>query len=271
MKKLTSLVLALTLLFALAACGKDEHAHDEAGHTHEAAQQGDAVHSHDPSGPPVTSVEKIETGLNEYYNADEDAAYHELFFDKKTSEYENKKFTKYGTFAVIYDAYNEVERYYVWGYGHESKDCCFQWEFVKPENAELPIPGSYIKVEGTMTADEKALDGYWLTNASVSVEEEFAATEYDYDFVTLSPTLMRVQITNMLQKPEQFADKSVRIFGRTLSENTLTSAYADDNWSVHFSASRDHLNADTIVMIEGTFNQGGASSIITSSSITAEN
>lgn len=271
MKKLSSLILALALMLILPSCSKNEHTHDETATDHtQAASQEPAAHSHDPSGPPVTYVEKIETGLKEYFNENEDAAYHELFFDKKTSEYENKKFTKYGTFAVIYDAYNDTERYYVWGYGHDTKDCCFQWEFVMPENTELPVPGSYIKVEGTMTGDEKALDKYWLTGVSLSVEEAFTPAEYDYDFVTLSPTLTRVQVINMLQHPEKFADKTVRIIGKTLSENTITSAYTDDNWSVHFSASRDHLNADTIVMIEGVFNKGGESSIISSASITAE-
>ena len=254
MKKLIALTLALITVFVFASCGS-EGGNDE-GHTH------------DPSGAPVTSVKDYETGVKDVFSADEDAAYHDLFYNDAGDKYENKEFTKNGVFAVIYDAYNDVERYYVWGYGDEAKDCCYQWEFVMPENATVPAPGSYIKVTGTMSHDEKALDKYWLTDVTFSVEEAYEATEYDFDFVTMSPTLIRVQMINMLQLKEEFADKRIRIIGKALSENTLGSANDSSEWSVHFSAANGHIHAGDNIMIDGIFNKGGEGAIITASDIT---
>lgn len=257
MKKLIAFFLALLTVFVFASCNSGT-GNEEAGHTH------------DPSGAPVTNIEKIETGIKDVFSADEDAAYHDLFYNDAGDKYENKEYTKYGIFAVIYDAYNDTERYYVWGFGDESKDCCYQWEFVMPENATVPAPGSYIKVVGAMSYDEKALDKYWLTDVTLSVEEAYAVTSYDFDFVTLSPTLMRVQMINMLQLTEEFADKKVRIIGKALSENTMTSAYTDDEWSVHFSSASGHINTGDIILVDGVFNQDGGGAIITASEITLQ-
>lgn len=268
MKKITALIVSLLLLMTLASCGNNtsgEHDHD-----HEETAAAGTPHTHDPSGAPVNYAEKIETGIKEYFNSDEDAQYHELFFDKNTAKYENKSFTKYGTFAVIYDAYSSTERYYVWGYGSEEKDCCFQWEFVLPEGTTVPVRGSYIKVTGTMTHSDDALDKYWLTDVTLSVEEEAKETDYDYDFTTLSPTLMRVQAINMHQKTEVFKNKTVRIYGKAASEVTVSPIDNSDSWSFHFSAARDHLNAGSAIIIEGVYNETGSDNTIKTTAITAQ-
>lgn len=268
MKKLFALILALISVFALAACGnEDEHAgHNHASEsTHEAASGDETA-----SEVHVTPVINIDTGIKEIFSADEDAQYHELFFDKKTDKYEGSKFTKKGIFAVIYDAYSDVDRYYVWGFGSEAKDCCYQWEFVFPEGTDMPVPGSVISVEGTMSYDEKALDKYWLTDVSLTTEESYADNEYELDFAAMSPTLMRVQMSGMLQFPEEFSDKSIRIIGKALSANTIGSAYANSNWSVHFSYESEQVEADDIVMLEGIYNKNDAGSIISVTAVSKE-
>ena len=230
----------------------------------------DGGHTHDPDGAPVTFVNSIDVGFKEEFNAAEDSAYHDLFFDKNYDDYKNKEFEKQGTFAKIYDAYNDVERYYVWGWGSTAKDCCYQWEFVMPSGAKIPSPGSYITVKGTMTESESALDGYWLTDISLSTEEEFNGSSADYDLAVMSPTLARVQLINMLQKSDEFMNVSIRIIGRTQGENTIIPAYTADGWALHFTPARDHIDDGSLVIIEGSYNTGTAHNMVKTSAVTAE-
>ncbi len=270
MKKFTAALISIVLLLTLASCGNstdEPHDHD---HGAEGTTVADISHTHDPSGASVNYVSKLDAGIREYFNSDEDKQYHELFFDDKTSEYENKSFTKYGTFASIYDAYNSKERYYVWGYGSKAKDCCFQWEFVLPEGEAVPAEGSYIKVTGKMTHSEDALDKYWLTDVTLSVEEAKEETSFDIDFTVLSPTLMRVQAINMLQKKDAFQNKSVRIYGKAVNEVTVAPIDGTESWSFHFSATKDHLNTGSAVIIEGIYNETGTDTLIKASAVTAQ-
>lgn len=274
MKKIICILASLLLTASLASCGEnqeieletDEHGHVISdGHTHAGEVQTDE-HGHDISdGHTHAAIEipdTINPDLKETFSEEEDAAYHDLFYNENTSAYENKSFTKYGTFAKIYDAYNLCTRYYVWGYGDTSKSCCYQWEFVMPDSADIPSDGSYVKVTGTMTASEDALDGYWLTNVTLSVEEAFAETDYDYDFVTLSPTLTRVQVINMLNKNDSFKNVSVRLPAYIQTESTLCSVFNDSSWSMHYTDSTSSVKASDYTVIDGIFNASGTDTLL---------
>ncbi len=271
MKKILASLIAIALLLTLGACKNNENEHDhDHGDSVTSGAQNNTPHTHDPSGADVEYVKNIDFGFEDVISHEEDEAYHDLFYNKNTSAYENKKFTKEGIFAVIFDAYNEKERYYVWGYGHDTRDCCYQWEFVMPEGTKAPAPGSLIEVKGTMTHSEDALDGYWLTDASLSVKKAATETDFDYDLVSMSPTLMRVQIINMLNKSDFFKAVTVRIPGKTVNENTIAPAFTDDDWTLHFTSAKSHINADTLVIVEGTYNTAENTNVIKSEKITAE-
>lgn len=277
MKKILALLMAAALLLTLSSCvTKENDPNSDHDHDHDhiegttAETENHNHHSHDPSGAKVQYVSALDFGFEEVINAKEDEAYHDLFFDKNTSAYENKKFTKEGIFAVIFDAYNEEERYYVWGYGHDTRDCCYQWEFVLPEGTEMPAPGSLIEVKGTMTHSDDALDGYWLTDTTVSVKKAATKADFDYDLVSMSPTLMRVQIINMLNKSDFFKDVSIRVPGKTVNENTISPAFTNDEWTLHFTSASSHINAGSLVIIEGTFNTAENANMIKAQTITAE-
>lgn len=268
MKKISALILSLSLVFSLASCSQGEdhnHDHDHSGETTVASSHG---HSHGVA--PVTTADSLSTGMTEEFSADEDAAYHELFYDKNTEKYENKEFTKKGTFAILRDAYAGHDRYYVWGYGDEKKDCCYQWEFVMPEGADVPERGSYIEIKGTMKHSDNALDKYWLENVEIVSVTPFEKTDYDIDFTTMSPTLIRVQMINMFQKAESFVHNSIRVIGKTTSENTLSDLQGEGSWSVHFAAAEKALEAEKTVLMEGIFNESGADTMLYPTSIVVE-
>lgn len=264
MKKLAALLISLSLAISLAACGGgEEHTHD-----HETNADSSGAHSHGVA--PVTEADSVATGMTEEFNSDEDAAYHELFFDKNTEKYENKEFTKKGTFAVLKDAYAGIDRYYVWGYGNENKDCCWQWEFVMPEGADVPVRGSYVEIKGTMKHSESALDKYWLEDVEIVSVTPFEETSFDIDFTTLSPTLTRVQMINLFQKGDAFVHNTVRVIGKTASENTISDLLGEGNWSVHFAAAEKSIETGKTVLMEGIFNESGADTMIYPTNVVVE-
>lgn len=254
MKKLISLTLCLVLVFSLAACGADST--EETQNPSESTSDDTGVTN--PTADALLSDGELDTGMKEKFDQMEYAAYIDLFYNDNGSSYEGKKLTKEGTFGTIYDAFGDVTRYYVWGYADNTKCCDYQWEFVLPEGAEVPEPGSYITVSGTMTADAAALDGYWLKDATLEVKEEFSSAGFDLDMTTMSPTLVRVEVINMLQFPEKFADKKVRLFGRALSENTVQHPYYNESWTMHFTKTDTVPAIGKYILIEGTYNKGNA-------------
>lgn len=243
MKKFISLTLILTLIFSLAACsgGNDTEttAHDEA--------------NTNPVADALLSDGELKTGMKEKFDQMEYAAYVDLFYNDNGSSYEGKTFKKDGTFAVLYDAYNDCTRYYVWGYADNTKCCDYQWEFVMPEGASIPESGSYIKIEGKMEKNEAALDGYWLTDVSLEVTDTFTNAGFDMDMTTMSPTLVRVQIINILQFPDNFKDIKVRVFGRALSTNTVQHPYYNESWTMHFTETDEIPAIGDYILIEGTY------------------
>ena len=120
---------------------------------------------------PQTPVDPARSdALPEVYSQDEYMLYQNVFYGDYGAEAVGKTVEKQGAYATVYDAYNQRQRYYVWGYYDRTKCCDWQWEFV-PENPDaLPAPGSMIRVTGTFAASEDALDGYWIEPADCSVE-----------------------------------------------------------------------------------------------------
>ena len=244
MKKILSLILALTMVLALSACGKGTEETTDAN--------GDTVTN--PSADALPSDGELDTGMKEKFDQMEYSAYVDLFYNDNGASYEGKTFQKDGTFAILQDAYSGVTRYYVWGYADNTKCCDYQWEIVLPEGTEIPEPGSYVEVTGTMEKNTAALDGYWLKDITLEVKEAFNNAGFGMDMTTMSPTLVRVQIINILQFPDNFKDMTVRIFGRALSANTIQHPYYNESWSMHFSETDNAPAIGSYILLEGTYN-----------------
>ena len=258
MKKIITLLLTLTVIFTLAAC---------AGNT-ETPEGSTDNSSSNPVADAVLSDGTLDTGMKEKFDQIEYSAYVDLFYNDNGASYEGKRFQKDGTFAILKDAYSDVTRYYVWGYADNTKCCDYQWEIVLNDGATIPEPGSYVKVDGTMKANENALDGYWLEDVTLTVTEEFANQGFDMDMTTMSPTLVRVQIINILQHKDKFVDLSVRIFGRALSTNTIQHPYYNESWTLHFSEDETVPAIGEYMLLEGIYNASGSDNIVETSKIT---
>lgn len=239
MKKhqILSCLLAILLAFALTACGGGENT------SADNAAVDAAVSGGGNSVPYVTS--SIEYTL-----------YQNIFYNDQISDYEQETMTKTGTFATIHDSFSNVDRYYVWGYYDETKCCDWQWEFVMPEGAEIPTDGSLIEITGTFTADENALDGCWLTDVTLTVQEAWEGSEYDVDMSTMNATLERVQLVNMQYYPDEYKDQTVRGYGRVESTNTIQHPYYDGMWSQTVSSDEALPAIGTPVLFSGTFEDG---------------
>lgn len=182
--------------------------------------------------------------------------YTNIFYNKTGDDYVGQTFTKTGTLARIEDAFNGRTRWYVWGYNDQTKCCDWQWEIVPKDEAALPEIGSLVEATGTFTASESALDGYWITDAEVSVQTPYTAPEADLVLTAMSDTLERVQLLNMQYYPENFEGKTVWAYGRISAPGVLEDPYYDGSWTQHF-ASDDELPAiGTIVILRGTWHDG---------------
>lgn len=261
MKKLISLLLTVSVILCLAACSGGSGTDDTT-----AENNGQDVTN--PTADALLSDGELKTGMKEKFDQMEYAAYVDLFYNDNGASYEGKTFKKNGTFAVLYDAYSDVTRYYVWGYADNTKCCDYQWEFVMPEGTDIPEPGSYIKLQGTMEKNEDALDGYWLKDVSLEVTDSFKNAGFDMDMTTMSPTLVRVEIINILQHKDKFADKTVRVFGRALSDNTIQHPYYNESWNMHFTAADTVPAIGDYILLEGTYNMNGAGTIVNTDKLT---
>ena len=238
MKKVLSLILVLIFVFSFAACSGTE---------------GDTTTS---PADALLSDGELNTGMKEKFDQMEYASYIDLFYNGNGSEYEGKTFTKDGTFAILTDAFSDVTRYYVWGYADNTKCCDYQWEIVLDEGTAIPEPGSYVKVKGTMEKSEAALDGYRLTDVTLEVKESFTDAGFDLDMTTMSPTLVRVEVINMLNFPDKFSDMKIRVFGRALSLTEIQHPYYNESWSMHFTQADTTPATGEYILLEGTFSGG---------------
>ncbi len=235
MKRTLALLLSLTLLLTLCACARQQ-----------APQDGDAM-------PTVLNT-------NEY------VLYQNIFFNGQAGDYTGKTATKTGTFAILRDQFNEVDRYYVWGYNDATKCCDWQWEFVPQDPQALPPVGSLVEMTGTLTQSDSALDGYWFTDAKLKVKTEYHGADCDVDMSAMSATLERVQILNMQYYPDYFEGKSLVAYGRILEPTVLQHPYYDSAWTQSFEGSTD-LAIGTVVLVQGSY-EGG---VIRSAQVEATN
>ena len=158
--------------------------------------------------------------------------YQNIFYNGYGNQYDGKTVTKQGVFAVLKDAFNKRDRYYVWGYLDQTKCCDWQWEFV-PENPDtLPPVGSKISVEGTFVSNEDALDGYWIDSAKVKTLTEFTGKAVALNMRAMSDTLERVQVINIVRIPKHrvYGIRTHRV-GRCPAGSLLRRFLAD---SLHF-------------------------------------
>ena len=195
--------------------------------------------------------------INDVVNKDEAVQYKEIFFENNTA-YDNKKMTKTGIFTILYDAFNDTERYYVWGYENKDRESGWQWEFSVKDPSELPKAGSEVTVSGKFVANEKALDKKWIENASVKVESEYKDSPCKYDLTTMSPVLSaRVQMPNIINHPSKFEDESICVYGKLTEGSVLSSPYEDMAWSIPVTSDEELPEAGSFVTVIGKYDEHG--------------
>ena len=268
MKKFTALLLVLSLVFAFAACSDSDSVKD-ATNTDAISDDTGNVPTTKPTAQGAALGIKLDTGMKEKLDQLEYAAYVDIFYNHNTGDYADKTFTKDGVFGSIEDAYAGKTRYYVWGYADTTKCCDYQWEFVMPEGVEIPESGSYVTITGKFTYAEEALDKYWFTDVELTVEENFTDAGYDFDLTTVSPTLARVEIQNMQAFPDQFSGKTVRVFGRALTTNSVQHPYYDNAWAMDFRYDGDTKFAiGDDILVTGAFTAQDGGSFLEADTIT---
>ena len=230
MKKLFALLLCLLTLLSLAACA-------DSGKQDPAREDG------------VSDAAELPTLLdqNEY------VLYQNIFFNKQADDYIGKTQVKKGTFTRLTDAFSGTTRYYVWGYMDATHCCDWQWEFVPKDPDSLPANGSLVKMTGTVTRDEAALDKIWFTDAEVELIERYSPEACDVDMTTMSGTLERVQLLNMQYKPDCFQGKSLRIYGRIYNLSAIQHPYYDNAWTQDIEFQEDLPAIGTMVIVTGTW------------------
>lgn len=257
MKKSILILLAIALVFSFSSCKNDDSGNtvtDEHGHVvTTSSESGSGAHTHNPEGPALSYADKLPLNYTEYADEDEFVKYDDMFIKKNFQSYENKSLTVTGIFCVLKNTNTDALHYFVWGYKDTAKTSCYQWEIVLPEGVEAPAAGSLVEVSGTMTKEAGSIDSYRLTDTSLTVKEEATPSGFELDFLTLSPTLRRVQLQYIVLYANKEASYTARAGGKALSENTLgdTDPILNSDWSVHFTASKDHLDADSQVVVEG--------------------
>ncbi len=225
MKKTIILItmLLLTVLF-LCACGKKEEKKY------------------------AESTNSVPTVLN----SSEYILYQNIFQNGYAKQYDGKKVTKLGIFTTLYDAYNERTRHYVWGHLDQTKCCDWQWEVLFDDTAELPTNGSLVEISGVFVSDERALDGYWITDPSINVLTKYTGKSADVDMCTMSDTLEYVQLASVNTHGDVFEGKTVSAYGRIYDIENIQDPYYDGSWETKFSSSDQLPAIGTSVILRGT-------------------
>lgn len=278
MKKIIALISVLAVILSFASCAAVDAGKDavDASGSSDVSDTAETTAS-DASGEattaaPITTATAYDNGMKETLDSLEYDIYYNFFYNKATAGYEDNERTLTGTFATILDKYNDVTRYYVWGYRDTTKCCCYQWEFVAPDGFEAPENGSVVTVKGTIKANDKALDGYWMEDCTVTVDEKYAGNDIDYDLTLVSPTLAYVQISNMLYDSQNnegaaFNGKTVRIYGRAQSINTIQDPYYDNYWSLDFKGTETSPSIGEYIVLTGAFTAENGGGYVTASDV----
>ncbi len=190
----------------------------------------------------------------EILNQTEYLLYQNIFYNDYGQRYAGQKMTKRGVLAKIRDAFNQCDRYYVWGYLDNTKCCDWQWEIVPKDIQSLPPVGSLVTAEGVFRADENALDGYWITDAAVETEARYDGVQEEINMLVMSCTLERVQMLNILYRPETFQGKPFIAYGRIAGPNMLEDPYYNGSWQARFSSATVSPAIGTMVTLQGHVN-----------------
>ena len=211
-----------------------------------AKENGDTA----PHLPEATTARELPYVLDQM----EYVLYQNIFFNGQAEEYQGKSYTKTGVLVRLEDRWNDVTRYYVWGYMDATKCCDWQWEFVPNDPEALPPNGSLVTMTGTLVQDENALDKYWFTDATVQVKTIYEGMEgVDMDLSTMDATLERVQYYNLLKDPDRYNGKTVCIYGRVKTPTAIQHPYYDNFWELGFTTGDTVPATGTMVLILGTW------------------
>ncbi len=192
----------------------------------------------------------------EVISQEEYVLYQNVFYKDFGKELDGKRVIKEGVFAVLNDAFNNCSRYYVWGYYDQTKCCDWQWEFVPNEASDLPPAGSLVTVEGLFVSSTDALDGYWIAEANVKANTEYTGMTSDLDMYSMSCTLERVQMINVLRHPEIFQNREFTAYGRIASPDSLEDPYYDGSWEIKIVWDGDLPAVGTLVAVTGSIRDG---------------
>lgn len=251
MKKVICILLSLVFVFAFAACGGSD---TPSGTTDPAQPTAD---SSENTQPVIINEEGVFPSLTD---AMEYTLYQNIFYNNEGDAYVGQKQTKTGTFATVYDEWNKVTRYYVWGYYDMTKCCDWQWEIKVEDMSSLPENGSLVEVSGVFEKSEDALDGYWLINPGITVKTPYRGIECDIDMSVMSATLERVQILNLQNFPDAFDGKKVAAYGRVVSDNMIQHPYYDGAWQQHVLTDGTMPDIDMEVLVIGVYKDAAISS-----------
>ena len=177
--------------------------------------------------------------------------YENIFYKDYGPQYEGKEVVKRGVLAKIRDAFNGRTRWYVWGYLDNTRCCDWQWEIVPKDENSLPPVGSLVKAEGVFRADGAALDGYWITDVTVETETEYSGRQEEINMRAMSCTLERVQMFNILYRPEEFSGKRFIAYGRIAGAGLLEDPYYNGSWQIPYAPGTDQNAIGTLVEVRG--------------------
>ena len=213
-----------------------------------------------PASPKETETAqpvKAETDVRpEVFSADEYLLYQNVFYADYGKEIDGDKMEKEGVFTILYDAYKDRQRCYVWGYYDQTKCCDWQWELVPEEGAELPVIGSLVTVTGTFEYNEDALDKYWIKDAHFEVRSTYTGPTAERDMRSMSCTLERVQMINVMNRQDAFQGKTFLAYGRIASLGSLEDPYYNGSWQIDIIWDGEVPAIGTLVELSGTIKDG---------------
>lgn len=189
-------------------------------------------------------------------NTVEYTLYQNIFYNDQASQYAGKETQKEGTFTTVYDAYNDITRYYVWGYNDNTKCCDWQWELKIEDTKDLPVNGALVEVSGTYEENSNALDGFWIVNPEIKLKTNYVGNNFDVDMLSMSNTLERVQITNVIDFSEKFDNKTIAFYGRVKNNTEIEDPYYDNSWSIKVSGDYELPAFGTTVIVNGKIKDG---------------
>ena len=189
-------------------------------------------------------------------NQAEYVLYQNIFYNQTGDDYVGKKVSKEGVFTTLTDAFTNRTRYYVWGYLDNTRCCDWQWEIVPKDPENLPANGSQVKVTGTFQASDTALDGYWISSAEITSVSRYTGEQADLNMLTMSDTLERVQLANIMSRADAFEGKSFFAYGRVAGGSTIEDPYYDGSWQMPYTTEDTMPAIGKTVVLRGICRSG---------------